>query len=660
MSTLVRQVQRAGAGDPSTVFGLVGAWGSGKTSILNRVRASLDADWLVADFTPWSSGDSAAMSLEFVNTLAAVLGEKLDGDLRWKLAEYAGYAAPMLAAIPFFGVAAKGVADQALTRLGSRPPWHEQFDALSQRIQELGRRVLIVVDDVDRLGGDELLTLLRVLRLLGRFRGVHYLIAYDQDTVEDLLRSTGAVGRSSAFMEKIVQYPFETPPLPRAATLRLVGEAVEELLAVTGRRLDEIGLYRLTSLVAIIAPLIGTPRSLGRFREHLLAFASHVNHGQLDVVDYVAVTWLRLTAHGVWSVLGRSLELLRSGERTTGVREQVPLGAADWALFVSESDASADVEATVALLSFMFEGVKHEGVNRYTAHDRSISDPTYFGRYLLLAIPEDDVSDELIEIVVTGEDNDLAGKMAELSAIIDGSDDALANLAISRFRAVREKVSEPSVRLMAFLAERLRARVDDVDRVAAPRTELRVLLAGEVARGITSKTVDAVAVIDLVGEDEALNLVWLAGRSPRFRDRRKEVAAGFAAYWRPQLVDRLEELKAAGKLAAVAEIVVYASTKDEIAGLLDPAVVDYESFVSLGRAFIHLAEWVGSSTSYELRFNAMSFVTLVSEAVRDKYRAELAAEAGRIEYARDDYLSRDIAPEILRAFAVDALHDLSA
>ena len=211
VSTLVRQVQRAGAGDPSTVFGLVGAWGSGKTSILNRVRAGLDPDWLVADFTPWSSGDSAAMSLEFVNTLAAVLGEPLDGDLRRKLADYAGYAAPMLAAIPVFGPGAKGVAEQALARLGSRPPWHEQFEALSQRIQALGRRVLIVVDDVDRLGGDELLTLLRVLRLLGRFRGVHYLIAYDQDTVEDLLRSTGAVGRSSAFTAK----PGATSPAAR-------------------------------------------------------------------------------------------------------------------------------------------------------------------------------------------------------------------------------------------------------------------------------------------------------------------------------------------------------------------------------------------------------------------------------------------------------------
>lgn len=110
------------------------------------------------------------------------------------LAGYAAYAAPLLGVIPLVGTGMKGTADYMLAQMESRAPWHKQIWQLSLGIQSLGRRVLIVVDDVERLGGDELLTLLRA-PATRRFRGVHCLIAYDQDTVEDLLRATGAVCR---------------------------------------------------------------------------------------------------------------------------------------------------------------------------------------------------------------------------------------------------------------------------------------------------------------------------------------------------------------------------------------------------------------------------------------------------------------------------------
>ncbi|WP_156745959.1 P-loop NTPase fold protein [Mycobacterium sp. 1423905.2] len=35
----------------SAVFGLVGPWGSGKTTLINFIRARLDADWQVAVFS---------------------------------------------------------------------------------------------------------------------------------------------------------------------------------------------------------------------------------------------------------------------------------------------------------------------------------------------------------------------------------------------------------------------------------------------------------------------------------------------------------------------------------------------------------------------------------------------------------------------------------
>ena len=41
-------------GQKSTVFGLVGPWGSGKTSLIKLVRKRLGVDWKISIFSPWA------------------------------------------------------------------------------------------------------------------------------------------------------------------------------------------------------------------------------------------------------------------------------------------------------------------------------------------------------------------------------------------------------------------------------------------------------------------------------------------------------------------------------------------------------------------------------------------------------------------------------
>jgi hypothetical protein len=593
------------------------------------------------------------MSMEFVTTLVDALGLELGGEKGRKLLNYAAYAAPLLGAIPFVGGSVKGSADQILEKLASRPPWHKQFEELSAQIQELGKRVLIVVDDVDRLGGDELLTLLKVLRLLGRFRGVHYLIAYDQDTIEDLLRSTGSVGRSASFMEKIVQYPFETPPIPRAVAIRLVRESIESLLTETGLQLDELGVDRAATLIGAIGPMIETPRTIGRFREHLLAFGSHVIEGQLDVVDYVGVTWLRLSTHGVWGNLGLWHDELRTGSTPTGVLEREDISEAEWYRRVHEAEPSVDAQGIVSLLSALFPGVKYRGFSAYSEHGRSIADRTYFGRYMLLAIPEDDVSDELIADVIA--DRGGASRAGELSAILDGTDNDLADLAINRYEALRKTDHVASLRLTMYFAERVAARTGESGTLAGPHGRLRVVLAQEIALNLVAHTMDVASVVTLLGERQMLDLMWLIVRPLFLRPHREMLVRLFADYWFEQFPGRLVELRAAGMFAAVMEVVVTGRPRSDVAGMLDADVSNYDEYLTLAEKFVRFSEWVGSSVSYEMTFAANQFAVLVSASVHAEFAARFQEGSGQHSYESDDLPSRDVSPEALRAFTIDSV-----
>ncbi|MCE7483402.1 KAP family NTPase [Microbacterium profundi] len=660
VSTVISRVNLASSTDSSTVFGLVGEWGSGKSSVLAKVRSGLGDEWLVGDFTPWSSGDSGAMAVEFVTTLADVLGEKSSDETRVQLAHYATFATPLLAAIPFLGGAAKGVSENILDAVGKRAPWHRQFQDLSKTIEAIGKKVLIVVDDVDRLGGQELLTLLRIVRLLGRFHGVHYLLAYDQDTVEDLLRSTGSVGRAAAFMEKIVQYPFEIPPIPRAAVGRMLGEILGELVEITRVQFDEVGLIRSSDLVAILSSQIRTPRTLGRFREHLLAFAGHVESAELDILDYAAVTWLRLSAHGIWQRLPDWHQDLRTGESRVSFLKAEKIADAEWIDRISGVQAGESPVETIAVLTFLFPGITFQGNGHYYEHPRGLSNPKYLGRYLLLDIPEDDLSDELVLLATTrlvaGESPDVTSELAE---IIDDENEALSELAISKMTEVRRQSITTSSQLLEFLVERVQRRSADSANLSSPLRGLRVLLAREIACAVLSEVANAEEIITLVGEEESLRLVLLAPRSIEFRNRADEILRGFGEYWHAQLIERCDELRKTGKLGLIADLIVHVYSPEEANGLLDAVVSNYETYVLLASSFVRFSEWVGSSINYEMEFRETAFAVLISGGIRQRFAPDIVQEAGAVRYETTDLPTAEASEEVLRAFAVDSVQRLA-
>lgn len=656
VATVVSQISESTASDPSTVFGLVGEWGSGKTSIIQQVRSKLSDDWIVADFTPWSSGDTSAMSFEFVSTLADALGVAASGETRAKFARYAGFVAPLLNAVPLAGAAAGGVANEVLATLASRPPWHKQFEELSSTVAEVGTRVLVVIDDVDRLAGSELMNLLRVVRLLGRFRGIHYLMAYDQATIEELLEVSGSVGRATSFMEKIVQYPFEVPPISRAAALRLTHQTLSQLMEASGARLDDHGLQREAELAHVLAPMIRTPRTLGRFRSQLLAFATHVRDAELDVLDYAGVTWLRLEAHGVWSQLSRWHSELKSGTRSTGLHtsEKIPLD--DWLARIRGVDPAGDPRDIARVLDLLFPGISLDEVSSHYAHPRSVADEVYFGRYLLLALPEDDVSDELIAAVVDDlVDRGESERLDELIALLDGAD-ATANLGYKRAFEHRRDASSTSRALVEFLLERVRRRLTDPRIPGSPRTTLTPWLAREVALSVEAGQALATDVIEAVGEVDSFTVIMQFTNVLRDRDRAKSIARGFADYWLNAVRTRKDELLDDHiRLTSSIELIAWSYGVEMVEGILDNAIDSFDSYVRVASAFVRFSRWVGSDITYEMRFAQPEFAAVVSTDTRSRFLEQVKAARTGLSYQLDDLPSPDVDLSVLREFVLDSL-----
>lgn len=457
---LVERIVNAGDG-PSVVFGLAGPWGSGKTSVLNIVDELLTQefgqDWAVVRFTAWSASDVEALTDEFYRAIAAAMPQDTPEGRRavsWLLsmapvAAAAGKAAAVSAIEAKLG---KGVwaktseatVDALADRVGKfkiQPdPFITRFEKMSRAIDQAGRNVVVVVDDIDRLHTDELLGVMKAVRLLGRFNRVHYLLSYDQQTVLDVLKSSdianGDERRARHYLEKIVQYPFVVPPLQISQIEAALDNALRGIAKSQRIDVEPGGSGRWGSIERIIHALPDreleqmTLRRINRLASQVEVLFMLVGQSDLNFIDAVLVTFIRLWYPSLYDQLPRWQSKLVKGVRLSSFSATGNSArGASWPNLIADalsipSDQRADnpdLDAVTALLSTLFPGAVQKGGMRQDGEICRIDTTEYFSRYFSLRIPTDDISDETVraELASLCVDGELATSSAVLGMLAD-------------------------------------------------------------------------------------------------------------------------------------------------------------------------------------------------------------------------------------------------
>lgn len=437
-----QRIRQGHTWEDSIVYSLSGAWGAGKTSMLAMIVEEVrkDSQWQIAQFTPWATSDVTGLLGDFFASLAAALPADRGRQVREVLGEIVQQAAPAGHAVPHAGGLVTGAAKRVGAALKAPRPWHELFDHAMAAVRGLDTPVLVVVDDVDRLQTDELAELLKVVRLLGRFGGIHYLLAYDEATLFATLARAGLVreddGGAHRFMEKIVQYPLIVPELTSYQLLRRLELGISEALAADQR--SPLGGDRVKELDDQFRVLLATPRAVDRYlaqlRHHLPLLAA----GEVNDEDFIVLTLLRVVFPRVYEELPRWRAQLISGN--TGELDEdrgadMRMKPFDPTSLLSAAPFGLRVEAAV-LLRDLFPALPTVGV-RFTKapRARAISHERYFDRYFTMGVPDHDMADAVVARALDGATR---GDDAELTALLTDAEPERAALALEKASALSE------------------------------------------------------------------------------------------------------------------------------------------------------------------------------------------------------------------------------
>ncbi|GAA2269010.1 KAP family NTPase [Glycomyces scopariae] len=422
----------------SIVFGLTGAWGSGKSSMLNLIQGEIEKSyptWRVARFTPWATSDLHGLLGDFYASLSTALPARQGKRLRKSLGVLAQVAAPAGNLIPWGGGAAAAAAKMTGDMLLSQEPWDKAFKKAEQALLELKTPILIIADDIDRLQTPELLTLLKVVRLLGRFKGVHYLLAYDEATLLQTLSASNLIGGESdaaaRFLEKIIQYPFVVPPLLETPLIDRLDSGIDKVVADAGRRPLTSG--RLSVLRRVYLSQLSTPRAIDRYLAQLRHHLPLVDQNEINDEDVVILTLLRTAFPVLYARLPQWRDELIAGH-TDELESTRPITFKpfDLASLFKAVPPPAQDDAR-ALLQALFPKLNTGIQIQFPKAERRICDHQYFDRYFAMSVPRHDLADSSVaEAVVVATEGDGAA----LEAMLTHGSASRVHLALEKARRV--------------------------------------------------------------------------------------------------------------------------------------------------------------------------------------------------------------------------------
>src|SRR5579863_1218473 len=225
--------------DPSSlVVGIYGPWGDGKTSTLNLLEEALSEhkNSIPFTFNPWYFTTEESLLRGFFTSL----GEKLGTSLKTKSEQIA----PALKKYgTLLGAASVGVMGfqvspgRALKELGDQLSVIE-LDELRTRVEralrEAGKRIVVLIDDIDRLDRNEIHAIFKLVKLSAGFEFTSYVLAFDDEIVSAALGERYGEGGAEAgrkFVEKIIQVPLHLPPPDGIALGWLIDEGINSALA---------------------------------------------------------------------------------------------------------------------------------------------------------------------------------------------------------------------------------------------------------------------------------------------------------------------------------------------------------------------------------------------------------------------------------------------
>jgi predicted KAP-like P-loop ATPase len=406
-SAVVQTIVRAIVNDQAPVIALTGAYGDGKSSVLNLLSRALDIrkDVKHVRFSVWLPVTESALVASLLSSVLRKLEEGLYVPrIKRNLLDFTRM---IFASIPGIPTSVKD--------LFGKSSQSGQIDELRRSLSNLPVRVAVLLDDMDRMHRGELDALLKLIRGVPEFPQFTYVCAFDQTSLAQMLQNSSSIDKAEDARHYLEKFFPEMIPLPKIELSLLGAECEKRLFAICDRvgllkQEEERGKFEVdfrTLWRRILKDYLNNLRRVKLFTNRLNRSLPILGH-EVNLKDLVILEVVRMMNPVIYEEIFRNARYFMfpgwrnwSSEESLHPDEEQATKMRIGYFNVLFHDLLRPPQGTLlALLKEIFPTVSSYlnggGIPRHLAQnaegaerERRIYHPDYFARYFVFQVPQD-------------------------------------------------------------------------------------------------------------------------------------------------------------------------------------------------------------------------------------------------------------------------------
>lgn len=257
-------------GKDGLVIGLYGKWGSGKTSIINMAISEIpvveaqkieNEKWysrvnkrikkiftsqkteedqnhntIIIRFSPWNYSDKNNLISLFFHELKNKLGVAKDEENKEKIGKAISQYSDIIDVLSFIPVAGPAIAPILKTiakskgaKLMQAPSLYEAKEKLCKALEDFNHKIIVFIDDIDRLTTPQIKDIFQLVKQVGDFPNIIYVLTMDRKIVCNALSEYHNID-GDEYLKKIVQVSFEVPEIDKSLLPEILKDRLSRII----------------------------------------------------------------------------------------------------------------------------------------------------------------------------------------------------------------------------------------------------------------------------------------------------------------------------------------------------------------------------------------------------------------------------------------------
>lgn len=220
-------------------IGIVGSWGSGKSSLINLTLENLKyKDIIIIRFNPWFFSNQENLYYQFFKLLILTLkrqelknNDLFETKIKPKRAIFKKTQTDDLKEyLTYIENAEINMKNDDFLNLNLEN--YESLDTLKEKcnnyFNEIGYKIVVVIDDIDRLVNNEIEKIFILVKSLADFNKFVYILSFDKQIVENALETPHS-DYEHKFIEKIIQIQIQIPDIAPSKLDNLILKCIKPI-----------------------------------------------------------------------------------------------------------------------------------------------------------------------------------------------------------------------------------------------------------------------------------------------------------------------------------------------------------------------------------------------------------------------------------------------